>query len=68
VKSTPSKSKSSAKAAPKVVKKNASATQAPLDHVATAAYYNAEARGFEPGRELDDWLQAEAKFNTWKGL
>lgn len=27
--------------------------------VACAAYYIAEARGFEPGHELDDWLAAE---------
>jgi hypothetical protein len=27
--------------------------------VAEAAYYLAEKRGFAPGRELDDWLQAE---------
>ena len=25
------------------------------------AYYKAEARGFAPGRELDDWLEAEAE-------
>jgi hypothetical protein len=27
--------------------------------IALAAYLRAEARGFEPGRELDDWLDAE---------
>jgi len=27
--------------------------------IALAAYLRAEARGFEPGRELDDWLEAE---------
>jgi hypothetical protein len=27
--------------------------------VAEAAYYLAEKRGFAPGKELDDWLQAE---------
>jgi hypothetical protein len=27
--------------------------------VAELAYYKAESRGFEPGRELDDWLDAE---------
>ena len=27
--------------------------------IATAAYYLAEHRGFEIGRELDDWLAAE---------
>lgn len=29
------------------------------DVIARAAYYLAEARGFEPGHELDDWLAAE---------
>lgn len=33
------------------------------DHVATAAYYKAEARGFMPGLEVDDWLEAEAELN-----
>lgn len=27
--------------------------------VAEAAYYKAEARGFQPGHEMDDWLGAE---------
>ena len=27
--------------------------------IATAAYYLAAARNFSPGRELDDWLEAE---------
>jgi hypothetical protein len=27
--------------------------------IAEAAYYNAEHRGFEPGGEMDDWLEAE---------
>jgi hypothetical protein len=29
------------------------------DRIATAAYFLASARGFVPGRELDDWLAAE---------
>lgn len=29
--------------------------------IAEAAYYRAERRGFAPGHELDDWLQAEAE-------
>jgi hypothetical protein len=29
--------------------------------IALAAYFIAEKRGFEPGRELDDWLAAEAE-------
>lgn len=31
-----------------------------LHRIATAAYYKAETRGFVPGQEVDDWLQAEA--------
>ncbi len=27
--------------------------------IAELAYYKAESRGFDPGRELDDWLEAE---------
>ena len=26
-----------------------------------AAYYRAEQRGFEPGHELEDWIQAESE-------
>jgi Protein of unknown function (DUF2934) len=29
--------------------------------IAEAAYYRAERRGFAPGHELDDWLEAEAE-------
>lgn len=29
--------------------------------IATAAYYLAEQRGFSPGHELDDWLEAERR-------
>lgn len=29
--------------------------------VAECAYYKAEARGFEPGHEMEDWLAAEAE-------
>ncbi|MGB2833302.1 MAG: DUF2934 domain-containing protein [Methylotenera sp.] len=31
--------------------------------VALCAYYKAEARGFEPGHEMEDWLAAEAEVN-----
>ncbi|MCU0806207.1 MAG: DUF2934 domain-containing protein [Burkholderiales bacterium] len=31
--------------------------------IAEAAYYRAEARGFEPGRELDDWFEAEMQID-----
>jgi hypothetical protein len=30
--------------------------------IAIAAYFKAEARSFEPGMEVDDWLKAEAEF------
>ncbi len=31
--------------------------------VAVSAYYKSQARGFEPGNELADWLAAEAEEN-----
>lgn len=31
----------------------------PQEQIATAAYYKAERRGFTPGMELEDWLEAE---------
>ncbi|MGZ8928037.1 MAG: DUF2934 domain-containing protein [Methylobacter sp.] len=30
--------------------------------IAELAYYKAEGRGFAPGYELEDWLQAEQEF------
>jgi len=35
--------------------------------IAQAAYLRAEKRGFEAGRELDDWLEAEAEINRLFG-
>lgn len=32
--------------------------------IAHAAYLRAEKRGFAPGREVDDWLAAEADFRS----
>jgi hypothetical protein len=29
--------------------------------IAEAAYYRAKERGFEPGHELDDWVEAESE-------
>ena len=31
--------------------------------VTEIAYHKAESRGFAPGRELDDWLEAEQELN-----
>ena len=35
--------------------------------IAEAAYFRAEQRGFEPGAEMSDWLQAEADVETLLG-
>ena len=49
------------------------ATERPLDPevkrlmIAEAAYYYAEKRGFEPGHELEDWLEAEARIDLLTG-
>jgi len=32
--------------------------------IVEAAYHRAEARGFEPGHELEDWLSAEAEVDA----
>jgi len=32
--------------------------------IAEAAYYKAEKRGFAPGKEDDDWLEAEGEFDS----
>jgi hypothetical protein len=65
VKSTETKRKIGGKAAPSVIMANAPSPSAEdrFSYIATAAYYRAEARGFVPGQELDDWLEAEAEFD-----
>jgi hypothetical protein len=58
-----------ASATPGIIAEMASlvATELPIDPaakwlmIAEAAYYCAEKRGFEPGHELEDWLEAEAR-------
>lgn len=35
-----------------------------IELIARAAYLRAEQRGFEPGRELDDWLAAAADIDA----
>lgn len=34
------------------------------ESIAKAAYYRARERGFEPGKEMDDWLIAEAEIKS----
>lgn len=66
---TAKKRKVGIKAAPSVVMDDEPLPGAPdrLEYIATSAYYRAEARGFMPGEELDDWLAAEAEYdeNNW---
>ena len=33
-----------------------------------AAYYRAKQRGFEPGHELEDWIQAESEVMRRNGI
>jgi hypothetical protein len=65
MKSTEPKRKISGKAESWVSIENARSTDADdrQDHIATAAYYKAEARGFLPGLEIDDWVAAETELN-----
>lgn len=65
MKSTATKQKISGKVAPSVVMESDPSLGAEdrLNYIATAAYYKAEARGFVPGLEMDDWLDAEAEFD-----
>jgi hypothetical protein len=46
--------------------------EAPVDdlryqRIAIAAYYRAERRGFEPGHEVEDWLEAEREVGEREG-
>lgn len=36
--------------------------------IAEAAYYKAEQRGFEPGHDLGDWLEAEQEILVREGI
>ncbi len=38
--------------------------EARREAIAKAAYYLAEQRGFEPGHEVEDWIDAEARVNA----
>jgi len=41
--------------------------EARRQRIAEAAYRRAESRGFAPGAELEDWLQAEAEVDASSG-
>jgi len=52
---------------PRVVSTTLVATKPQIDRqqlIAEAAYHHAEARGFEPGHEIEDWLAAEAEVDA----
>lgn len=34
------------------------------ERIARAAYHRAQARGFEPGQDMEDWLQAEREIDA----
>lgn len=56
--------KTSGKAKPPTVAAHARAEITPEELrklVSEAAYYRAKTRGFAPGHELEDWIQAEAE-------
>jgi hypothetical protein len=59
------KSRARAKIAPDVVRESDPGpdAEARLEYIATAAYYKAATRGFVPGQEMEDWLEAEAEFD-----
>lgn len=38
--------------------------QSLIDQIAVNAYYKFEARGYQPGFEIQDWLEAEAEINN----
>lgn len=53
-------------ASPTLISENTFPSE-PIDRaVATAAYYRAERRGFSPGGELEDWLEAEREISSGK--
>jgi cell wall-associated NlpC family hydrolase len=50
-----------------VAKNNASATISPRERyemIATMAYYRAEQRNFEPGHDVEDWLDCESTIDS----
>lgn len=58
----------SARAAPAAARKAPAGAVIPPQEreqmIARAAYYRAERRGFAPGYELEDWLEAEAEVDA----
>lgn len=49
-----------------VESKPASENEDKISRIAVSAYYKAEARGYAPGNEIQDWLEAEAEVEKSK--
>jgi hypothetical protein len=65
----PRKSTSEQRSAP--LESNVRSARAPEDmrkQIEEAAYYRAKQRGFAPGHELEDWVQAESEVMQRNGL
>lgn len=48
-------------AAPTMQQQSQPPSEGISEQIAIAAYFKAEARGFEPGHKLEDWLAAESE-------
>lgn len=67
-----SKAKTAHPRKPRAKKAAARPTGAPIEvsdeerwrMIAVAAYHKAQTRSFTPGREVDDWLEAEAEIDA----
>ena len=67
VTTTAASKRTRAKAAPAASPKPAATRTEPVeltDMIATTAYFLAAERHFIPGRELDDWLEAERRVHA----
>lgn len=70
MKSTESKRKINGQSASRVTVQNdrCAGTEDRQNHIATAAYYKAEARSFMPAQKTDDWLEAESELSKSAGF
>jgi hypothetical protein len=56
--------RSRAKGVPQPSGDGAESNRSRYEAIQQAAYQRAERRGFEPGHEMDDWLDAEKEYET----
>lgn len=61
VKSSKATGKTSTSPKNKIKSKEVLNNEDMASRIAVSAYYKAEARGYEPGHEIQDWLEAEAE-------